>query len=378
MKLRIPVAKPFFSDEEARATAEVLRSGWVTQGPRVAEFERLFAAAVGAPHAVAVTSCTTALHLALLHLGIGPGDEVLVPSLSFIATANVVRHCGATPVFVDVDPRTLNLDPRRLEPALSPRVRAVLPVHQLGMPFDVETLAGFARAHGLAVLEDAACAIGSRLNGRPVGSLGDLACFSFHPRKVLTTGEGGMIVTRDAVAAERFRRLRHHGMSTSDLARHEAAGVVVETYEEAGYNYRMTDLQAAVGIVQLGRLPEILALRRALARRYDEAFARLPGVSTPYVPPGWEPNYQTYVLRIAPGARLGRDAFMARMAESGIATRRGLMASHREPCYRDLPPRVPLPETERAADETVVLPLYPSMTDEEREWVVTRVCEALG
>src|SRR5581483_8779000 len=272
----IPIAKPELGEEEAAAAREAILSGWVTQGPRVAAFEERFAAYVGAPHPCAVSNCTTALHLALHVLGVRPGDEVVTVSHSFIATANVVKYCGATPVFVDIDPRTYNIDPAKIEAAITPRTKAIMPVHQMGLPCDMPAVLAVAEKHGLPVVEDAACAIGSeiRVNGRwdRVGRPhGTIACFSFHPRKIVTTGDGGMLTTRDPAIDAKFRLLRQHAMSVPDTVRHGSKSVIFEEYPEVGFNYRMTDIQAAVGRVQLGRLPEILARRRELAGVYAEA-----------------------------------------------------------------------------------------------------------
>ena len=242
----IPVARPFIGREEEAAVLEVLRSGWVSQGPRVAEFERQFAQYVGAAHAIAVSSCTTGLHLALVAAGVKAGDEVLCPSLSFIATANSIQYAGAMPVFVDVDPATYNMDPARIESAITPRTKAILIVHQIGLPAAIAEISEIASRYGLAVIEDAACAIGSEYQGQRIGQPHTLmACFSFHPRKILTTGEGGMVTTSDEGIADRIRKLRQHAMSVSDLARHSSSQIVTESYPEVGYNYRMTDMQAA-------------------------------------------------------------------------------------------------------------------------------------
>src|SRR5689334_8229601 len=269
----IPVMRPLLGEEEAEAVAEVVRSGWVAQGPRVAAFETAFAARVGAAEGVALSSCTTALHLALHVLDVGPGDEVVVPSLSFIATANTVRYCGATPVFADVD-RFGNLTPTAVEAALTSRTKAVLLVHQAGVPADVAAISAVTR--GVPIVEDAACAVGSVLNGRSVGAGALMAAWSFHPRKLITTGEGGMLTTDDLELAARLRRLREHGMSMSAAERHASGGAVVETYDEVGFNYRMTDIQAALGMVQLGRLDAIVGRRRALAQVYHELLDGLP------------------------------------------------------------------------------------------------------
>jgi dTDP-4-amino-4,6-dideoxygalactose transaminase len=374
----IPLARPCFGPEEEAALVATLRSGWVTQGPRVAEFEARFAAAVEAPEAVAVSSGTTALFLSLLALGVGPGDEVVVPSLSFIATANAVVHCGASPVFADVDPRTYNLDPACVEAALGPRTRAILLVHQLGLPADLGAIEALARARGIAVVEDAACALGSRLDGRPVGSSGRPCCFSFHPRKVLVTGEGGMITTGDPALAGRLRRLRHQGMSVSDLERHRADRVITEAYPEVGYNFRLSDLHAAVGLAQLPKLGRFLARRRELAARYDAALAGREGLVTPFVPQGSEPNFQSYIVRLAGAQRAQRDRLLDAMLARGVATRRGLMAAHREPAHAGARSAGSLRHSEAAEAQTVVLPIYPDLSDEEQGRVLRALSESLA
>ncbi len=373
----IPVSRPYFGVEEETAAVAALRSGWVTQGPRVAEFERAFAAALGQPEAIAVSSCTTGLHLVLHALGVGRGDEVVVPSLSFIATANAVAHTGATPVFADIDLATYNLDPASAARAISRRTKAILLVHQVGLPADVAAFRRLARRARVKLVEDAACAIGSTVDGRPVGGDAEVAVFSFHPRKLVTTGEGGMIVTRSRRLAARLRSLRHHGVSVSDFARHAAGRVVVEAYREVGYNYRMTDLQGAVGLVQLGRLDELIARRLEQGARYDRAFAKHPALAIPHVAPNVRFNYQTYLLRLLPGARITRDALMQRLLEQGIATRRGVMAAHREPAYRRLRLRVPLPATNEADRSAIVLPLYHAMTPADQARVIESVLAAV-
>lgn len=374
----IPVAKPFFGVEEEQALVAALRSGWVSQGPKVAEFEKRFAEYVGAQHAVAVSSCTTALHLAMIAAGIGAGDEVICPSLSFIATANCIRYVGATPIFVDIDPLTYNLDPKRVEEAIGPKTRAILAVHQIGLPAALNELNEIAKRRGLILLEDAACAIGSEYNGQKIGRPHSLmACFSFHPRKILSTGEGGMITTNDAEIATRLRRLRQHGMSVSDLARHSSSKVVVETYDEVGYNFRMTDLQAAVGLEQLNRLDAMLERRRYLAKRYTEKLSGLDCLLTPVQPAGYLHNFQSYMLRLLPGRTPPRDDIMQYMLNQGISTRRGIMAGHAEPPYAGGNWSKVLPETEKATSETLILPLYHLMTEDEQDWVVQSLKETL-
>ena len=370
----IPIARPVLGEREAEAARRAILSGWVTQGPEVAAFEQEFAAAVGAPHACAVSSCTTALHLALLAAGVQPGDEVVTVSHSFIATANAVRYCGAVPVFVDVELDTFNIDPALVDAALSPRTRALLLVHQLGMPCDLTRLIALARARSIPVIEDAACAIGSEIEwdgawqrvGRPHG---DLACFSFHPRKLLSTGDGGMIVTASAETDARLRLLRQHGMSVPDTVRHASAQVVFEAYPIVGFNYRMTDIQAAIGREQLRRLPEIVERRRGLAARYHAALADHPRIVVPHEPAWARSNWQSYAVRL-------RDAdqrtVMQRMLDDGVATRRGVMNAHLEAAYPAGTWRAPGPLTrsEDAQATAIVLPLFHQMTDAEQERVV--------
>src|SRR5436190_1354374 len=282
----IPIARPVLGEREAEAARRAILSGWVTQGPEVAAFEREFATAVGAPHACAASSCTTALHLALVAAGVGPGDEVVTVSHSFIATANAVRYCGALPVFVDVELDTFNLDPALVDAAITPRTKALLVVHQLGMPCDLASLVAAARRHGVPLIEDAACAIGSEIRwegewqriGRPHG---DMACFSFHPRKLLSTGDGGMVVTASAETDARLRLLRQHGMSVPDTVRHASAQVLFEEYPIVGFNYRLTDIQAAIGREQLARLDGFVARRRELAARYAAALKPVPRIIVP-------------------------------------------------------------------------------------------------
>lgn len=374
----LPITLPWIGDEEARAVCAALATGWLTQGPRVAEFEQAVARFTGARHAVAVTSCTTALHLTLVALGVGPGDEVVCPSLSFIATANAIRHAGATPVFAEVDPRTYNLDPRAIDGAVTPRTRGVLVVHQLGLPADLDAVQAAADRHGLWVVEDAACALGSRYKGVPVGGSGRPACFSFHPRKVVTTGEGGVVTTGDGALADRLRLLRQHGMSVSDARRHAAKEVVVESYLVPGYNYRMTDLQAALGLAQMGRLKEIVARRRRLAARYDAGLAGHPWLSPPRVPAYAEPNFQSYAVTLTGDAPPDRHRLMGELLHRGIATRRGVMLAHREPAYALTPPARPLPVSERASARSLLLPLFPQMSPGDVDLVLGELWALAG
>jgi dTDP-4-amino-4,6-dideoxygalactose transaminase len=305
-------------------------------------------------------------------LGVKPGDEVLCPSLSFIATANAIVHAGASPVFVDIDESTYNIDPNRIEDAITPGTRAILAVHQIGLPAPLTEITDIAVRHGLSVIEDAACAIGAEYKGRRIGLPHTrMACFSFHPRKVLTTGEGGMITTADEDLAARLRRLRQHGMTLSDLARHNASTVITETYDEVGYNYRMTDLQAAVGLVQLQRLPEMLAKRRALALRYSSRLSSFPWLAVPHESAHCRHNFQSYMMRLR-GAPLGRDELMQELLNHGISTRRGIMAIHREAPYLSEEWDSRLPATNLVTDTTVVLPLFDQMSEEQQDYIFER------
>ncbi|MEV7593652.1 DegT/DnrJ/EryC1/StrS family aminotransferase [Streptomyces sp. NPDC089922] len=374
---RIPVMVPWLGEEEARAAADAVLSGWVAQGPRVAEFERAFAERVGAGHAVAVSSCTTALHLALLALELGPGDEVIVPSLSFIATANAVRYVGARPVFADVEEATGNLTAATVDAVRTPRTRAVLVVHQGGVPADVHALRAACAEWDVALVEDAACGIGATVGGKSVGHGALLAAWSFHPRKVITTGEGGMLTTDDGQWAERLRRLREHGMNVSAAQRHASSTPIVESYLEVGYNFRMTDIQAAVGLVQLGRLDEIVARRRALAARYGELLAGVPGVRPVRDPAYGEGNFQSYWVLLEPDFPVGRDELLAVLSEAGVSARRGIMASHLEPAYAGHGAAA-LPVTERITRDSLILPLFHTMTAAQQDRVVAVLRDRAG
>jgi perosamine synthetase len=368
----IPIAMPLLDKDEADAAREAVLSGWVSQGPQVAAFEREFAALVDAPYACAVSSCTTALHLALMAANIGPGDEVITASHSFIATANCIRYCGATPIFVDIVPETYNIDPACVAEAITTRTRAILVVHQMGMPCDLSTLVALVKRHDLILIEDAACAAGSQIRiderwdliGKPHG---DIACFSFHPRKVITTGEGGMLTTSNPDFDRKFRLLRQHGMSVPDTVRHGSQQVIFEDYLVVGFNYRMTDVQAAVGRKQLERLPGLVARRRALASRYAELLGNIEGLSLPAEPAWARSNWQSYCVRL-PG-RVDQKEVMQKLLDQGIATRRGIMCSHREGPYSSNEQRHDLRRSELAQDRSILLPMYAQMTEGDQAHV---------
>ena len=384
----ISISKPFLGEAEAAAASRAILSGWVTQGPQVAAFETEFAREVGAKYACAVSNCTTALHLALLAVGVQPGDEVITVSHSYIATANSIRYCGATPVFVDIEPQTYNINPLLVETAISDRTKAILVVHQIGMPCNFKAITELARRYQLPVVEDAACAIGSKILwddrwekiGKPHG---DIACFSFHPRKVITTGDGGMITTNNAEWDRQFRLWRQHGMSVPDTVRHGAKQIIFESYPMLGYNYRMTDIQAAVGREQLKKLPEIVSRRRELAARYHEMLADVPGLKLPTEPDWARSNWQSYCVRLPNDC--DQTQIMQSMLDAGVSTKRGIMCAHREPAYSKekwscgiekqncgcQPKNCDrLIESERARDRTILLPLFQQMTYQEQDYVI--------
>jgi dTDP-4-amino-4,6-dideoxygalactose transaminase len=370
--MTIPVMKPWLGDEEAAAVVETIKYGWVAQGPRVAEFERGFAEHVMAKHGVAVSSCTAGLHLALHVLDLKPTDKVVVPSFSFIATANAVRYVGATPVFADVERATGNLSAKTIEQVLTDDVRAVILVHQGGVPADVDEVRAACASQGVVVVEDAACAAGSTYRGRPVGAGAPIAAWSFHPRKLLTTGEGGMLTVQDEELARRLRRLREHGMNVSAADRHASGLAVQEQYLETGFNYRMTDVQAALGIVQLSRLDALVQRRRELAARYRLLLADIPGLSMVEDPAYGETNYQSCWVALPDDFPVGRDELLADLAEHGIGARRGIMAAHREPAYA-AHAGDDLPVTDWMTQNTLILPLFHQMTEAEQDQVIERL-----
>ncbi len=386
--MKIPISKPFFGDEEKRAVAEPLETGWVVQGPKVAEFESRFMAYSHAKHALATTSATTALHMAMVALGVGPGDEVIVPAFTWVSTANVVEMQGAKPVFVDIELDTFNIDVAQIERAITKKTKAIMPVSLFGVSADLNPIMAIAKKHGLKVVEDAACATGTWYHGHHAGTVADIGCFSFHPRKAITTGEGGMFTTADPATADLVRSLRDHGASKSDLQRHLGArSYVLPDFNHVGFNYRMTDIQAAIGVVQMGRLPSLMEQRTAVAKRYDQKLGRLGWLRTPTVPAGYVHGYQSYVCLFRPETptvknveRLHgqRNALMDSLEAAGVATRPGTHAVHMLGFYRETYGIKPedFPNAYLADQLTLAIPLYAQLTAEEQDYVVSRLVES--
>lgn len=372
--MKIPLTIPSFDKSEEKALISVVRSRWVTQGPKVLEFEDLVKNYTGSKYAIATSSATTALFLSLILMGVEKDDEVIVPSFTFIATANVVLQVGAKPVFVDIDPRTYNIDPSRIEEKITSKTRAIMPVDFGGLPADMDAIKKIAKKHDLFVLADAAASIGSSYKGKKVGTLADISCFSFHPKKIITSGEGGMILTNNKNWEKRARVLRHHGMSVSDLVRHSSKKVINEKYYEAGFNFRMSDLEASVGVEQMKKIDLIIKKRTQLAKIYDKAFEDSPYISSRMVPEGYINNWQVYILRLQKNKRLTRDKLMQKLAELGISTRRGGMAVHLEPAYKKLYGKISLPVTSEINEQTVVIPLFPELKKNEQEYI----CDAIS
>lgn len=373
----IPIIKPYLTTDEAESAYKTILSGWVSQGPKVKEFEKKFARYVGAKHAVAVSSCTTALHLALIVTEVKPGDEVICPSMSFIATANSILYTGAKPVFADIDAESYNINPNHCEKLITPKTKAILIVHQIGIPADINGFKKLSKKYHLKLIEDAACAIGSEYKNKKIGSHSDLVCFSFHPRKLLTTGDGGMITTSNKKLYLRLSRLRNHGMSVDARKRHETKEIIIERYLELGYNYRMTDIQAAIGIEQLKKIDYILKIRREIAKKYNKTFKTIPYLKVFEEKPHMFTNYQSYCLLLKKGCPVKRDALMKKLLMKGISTRRGIMLSHREPFYQKLYPRLKLPVSEYVSNNSLILPLYVGMKKQEVLYIIETIINIL-
>lgn len=369
----IPIAKPYLTNAEADEASRVVLSGWVAQGPKVKEFEEKFAEYTGARYAVAISNCTAALHLSMIVSEIGAGDEVICPSMSYIATANSIRYTGATPVFAEVDPVNFNLDPEDAESKITSRTKAIMIAHQIGMPADIDAFKEICARHNIKLIEDAACASGSSYKGKKIGSHSELVCFSFHPRKVITTGEGGMITTSNEKLRDRLKLLRQHAMASSSIDRHNTSSALSEDHVELGYNYRMTDIQAAVGIVQLSRLDEIVMERRNIAANFIRNLSDIKWLMMPEEKEGFFTNYQSFAVRVHNDSPVSRDELMLRLGEKGISTRRGVMTAHRETAYKDLYSKLSLPVSESASDNSLMLPIFVPMLKDDIGKIIERV-----
>lgn len=375
--MNIPLAKPYLTKDEAQSAYDTILTNWVTQGPRVQEFEEKFAAYIGSKYAVALSNCTTALHLSMIIAGVGKDDEVICPSMSYVATANSIMYVGGKPVFAEVNPETYNIDVVHAESLITSKTKAILIVHQIGMPADIDAFKQLCDKYNLKLIEDAACAAGSSYKGKKIGSHSDLVCFSFHPRKIITTGDGGMVTTNNEAYYNRLKLLRQHAMSVNDRVRHTSSKIIFEEHIEVGYNYRMTDIQAAVGIKQLEKLDWIIAERRMIAMRYHNAFKSIECIRLPIEQEGYFTNYQSYSIYLKPHCNVSRNDLMQALLDKGIASRRGIMTSHREKAYKDHCKGLELPISEDTADRSIVIPLFVPMASEEVDYVINSLSTLL-
>lgn len=402
---KIPVTKPYFTDEELEMVRDALNSGWVAQGPRVTEFEKQIAAHEGIAEGVATTSCTTALHLAMAAQGMGPGMDVLVPAFTFVATENSIVETGATPVMVDICEETFNIDTNELERIIKTEYEfserrlvnrrngqvlwGIVPVHEFGLCCDILEVNRIAKAYHLQVIEDAACALGAKIGETHQGAFGNTSCISFHPRKSITTGEGGMVLTDDPVLAKRMRELRTHGSTVSADARDKGKGFLLPEHNEAGYNYRMTDIQAGIGLAQIKKLDYIIGEKRRMAAVYDALIEeKLPGFIPPIEPEGYFHTYQSYVCMLDI-RKLGmttveeggefRNELLQKLEEIGIATRQGTHAVHLLGYYRNRFGYVPedYPHAYACDRLSITLPMYIGLTEKEQMYVIDTICEVL-
>lgn len=368
----LPITRPCLDEQEVDAVRKVFESGWVTQGPTTGEFERAFARRHQVTHALATTSCTAALHMAVLALDLGPGDELIVPAFTWVTSAHCAEYAGARVAFCDIDPVTFNMDPAAVEAAVTPRTKAILAVHLFGLAADMQALQTIARKRGLRIIEDAACAVGSEYQGKPVGSLSDLACFSLHPRKVITTGEGGVVTTESNDLADRVAALRNHGANRRKTPA-QPKPYQMGAFDFLGYNLRFSDIQAAIGLVQLNKLDALLAHRRLCAQRYADRLAELDWVRVPVEPAGYHHTYQSFVIWVEAGAPASRNQIMDQLSAHGIQSRPGTMAVHCTNYYRE---RYRLaaeqfPWAKAAEDQTITLPIFPGMSESDIDRVVT-------
>ncbi len=366
--MNIPISKPYINSQEEKIIKDVLRSGWLMQGKRVSEFESKIADYLKVKYAVAVTSGTAALHLSMLALGISKDDEVIVPSFSFVASANCILYVGAKPVFADVDEDTFNIDPKDVEKKITPKTKAIIAVHQIGLPAEIDQLKKLCKKYNLFFVEDAACALGASYEGKMVGGFGDLACFSFHPRKSITTGEGGVITTNSKNLYEKLISLRNHGVVKKDGE---------EEYQLLGFNYRMTDLQAAVGLSQFNKLKKIQKKTAEIAKVYNSALSKLPSVQTPFVPKNMKHVYQSYMIKVV-DPKVSRDDLVKQLQKKGITAKKGIMLIHIQPLYRKLFGTISLPITEKLGKTTLILPLFFLLKKQEQKYIIKHLKEGLG
>lgn len=373
----IPIAKPFLTKDEAQSAYDTILTGWVTQGPRVEEFEKKFCEYTGAKFAVAVSNCTTALHLTMIVAGIKNDDEVICPSMSYVATANCIKYVRAKPVFAEVNPLTYNIDVKHAEKLITENTKAILIVHQIGMPADIDAFKLLCEKYNLKLIEDAACAVGSSYKGKKIGSHSELVCFSFHPRKVITTGDGGMITTSNEEYYKRLKLLRQHAMSVNDRVRHQSNKIIFEDHLEVGYNYRMTDIQAAVGIKQLEKLDWIIEERRKIALKYIEELKNIDCIRLPIEEKGYFTNYQSYSIYLKENCPVSRNDLMQKLMDAGISSRRGVMTSHRETAYKDEYKNVKLPVSEDTCDRSIIIPVFVPMKEEDIGYIISSLKKIL-
>jgi len=380
-KINIPFHRPYITEDEINEVVDSLRSGWLTMGPKTLRFEEEFSRYIGSPHALSVSSCTAAMHLALVAMGLKPGDEVIVPDITFTATAEVVCYFGARPVIVDVDSATHNMDVAEMEKAITPRTRAIMPVHYGGQPCDMDEIMEIARARGLTVIEDAAHALPATYRGRKVGTIGDITCFSFYVTKTLCTGEGGMVATGNDEWAGRIRTLRLHGISKDAWMRYSKDGAWFYEVVEAGYKYNMTDIQAALGVAQLKKIDAMWERRREIARRYTEAFSEVPSLLTPpETRRDRESAWHLYVIKLNTEAlKIDRSAVMETLKDAGVSTSVHFIPLHRHPFYRDTfgLGAGDFPVSEKIFERIISLPIYPGMSDGETDFVIDTVVSTL-
>jgi perosamine synthetase len=375
---QIPLLRPWLGDEEWTATRDVIHSGWVSQGPKVQEFEKTIASFLGVKYAVAVNACTSAIHLAFKISGVKYGDEVIVADTTCMANVNAIVMAGATPIFVDIDANTFNINPDLIASKIGPKTKAILNIDQIGLANDLDKIASVAKKHGIALIDDAATALGGKYKGKYLGSCGIPTTFSFHPRKIITTGEGGMLVTDDEKMAEQARVLRATGASVSDLDRHHAKGVILQKYYDSGYNYRLTDIQAAIGIVQMGKINEILKQRREQAEKYNHHFGNLEELQIPYVPVYAQPAWSSYCLKITSKAKVTVEEILKHMASKNISCRYGIQPLHQEPYFdgkgfRD----EDFPVSCEVAKNSFFIPIFPGLKESEQDYIIESLIQAV-